>query len=150
MQLKILNAKEMKQIYAALEKQFGFSGKLDYGFLFSERKDRLYIANKEVFEIDLRKINLSSVGMYFGEFKDGEIRLSIEGSQIIGPKATKGVVEIPDYKEWMAGNELEHKGDEKGFVIIKCGDDYLGCGRAGNGKISNFVGKVRRVRLILN
>ncbi len=145
MELKVLNAKELKQITRLLGQQFGFKEKLEHVVMLSG-KDRLYIANREVFSLDFKKLNVSSVGMYFGEMKNDELRLSIEGIQLVGPKATKGVVEIDSYAGWMKGEDVPYAGNEKGFVIIRYKDDFLGCGKVKEGKILNFVGKVRRVK----
>jgi|TARA_B100001964_G_C14169416_1_gene570726 NOL1/NOP2/fmu family ribosome biogenesis protein len=144
--LTILNTREQKPIYSLLKSQFGFSKKLEYAFLLSE-KEKIYIANKEVFEIDMKKLNVSSVGMYFGELRNDELRLSIEGSQLIGSEALKGVVEVDDPTGWMSGLDIPYDGSEKGFVLIKHGDDYLGCGKVVDGKVLNYVGKVRRIHI---
>jgi len=144
--LKILNKKEAKKILSMLEKQWGFKEKPDYAFLETE-KGKIYIANKEIFNLDLSKIKINSVGMYFAEARAG-IRLSIEGSQIVGKKATKNVVELNDKeaKQWLMGIDIDKKADAEDFVILKHGDDFLGSGKATKeGKILNFVPKVRRI-----
>ena len=89
--------------------------------------------------------------MYFCDLENG-IRLSIEGSQIIGPKATKNVVEINDeqVKQWLKGEdlEIEDKNNYSGFVIIKNKNDFLGTGKIKDNKILNYVNKGRRVNII--
>lgn len=146
--LKILNGKEIKRILAMLEKQWGFIEPLDYAFLETE-KSKIYIANKEIFNLDLSKLRINSIGFYFAEVRDG-IRLSIEGSQIVGPKATKNVIELNENekKEWMSGLDLDKETDCTGFVIIKYKDDFLGSGKAtADKRILNYVPKVRRMQL---
>src|SRR3989344_7179948 len=100
-ELKILNNKEIKEIYEMIEKQWGAKIKLDYGFL-KNNKNRVFVISKEISKIDSSKLRLNTVGMYFCEFDRLGIRLSIEGSQIIGPKATKNVVELneEETKKW--------------------------------------------------
>ncbi|MDP6265579.1 MAG: hypothetical protein QGI00_05705, partial [Candidatus Marinimicrobia bacterium] len=92
------------------------------------------------------------IGMYFCETRNDKIRLSIEGSQIVGPKAMKNIVEINSLqvKQWMKGEdlEIENKGDYNGFVIIKHNNDFLGTGKYKDGKVLNYVGKSRRVSII--
>ncbi len=144
--LKILNKKEVKKILSMLEKQWGFKDEMDYAFLQSE-KSRIYIANREIFGLDLSKVKINSYGLYFAEIKSG-IRLSIEGSQIVGPKAAKNVIELSDEeaKEWMSGMDIEKETDARDFVILMHGDDFLGTGKATpEGKILNFVPKTRRI-----
>jgi NOL1/NOP2/fmu family ribosome biogenesis protein len=88
--------------------------------------------------------------MYFCEIDNLGMRLSIEGSQIIGPKATKNILEINDEqtKQWFKGEDLEMNGNFSGFLIIKYKDDFLGTGKYSNGKILNYIHKNRRADLI--
>lgn len=146
-ELKILNNKEIKEIYKLIEKQWGSKIKLDYGFL-KNNKNRVFIISKDISKIDLSKLRLNSVGMYFCEVDDKGIRLSIEGSQIVGPKAAKNIVEIneDETKKWFKGEDLEKEcKDCNGFIILRHKNDFLGTGKYSNGKILNYVGKSRRV-----
>lgn len=146
-ELKILNNKEIKEIYKLIQNQWGVKLKLDYGFL-KNNKNRVFIISKDISKIDISKLRLNSIGMYFCEIDDLGIRLSIEGSQIIGPKATKNVAELNDEeaKRWFKGEILEKEcKDCNGFVILKHNEDFLGNGKYANGRILNYVGKSRRV-----
>ena len=145
-QLKILNSREIKEIYSLIEKQWGAKLKLDCAFL-KNQKNRVFIVNKDISKIDLSKLRINSIGMYFCEADKIGIRLSIEGSQIVGPKATKNIAEINEEqaKKWFKGEDLEIKENYSGFVILKNNDDFLGTGRYKEGKILNYVGKERRI-----
>ncbi len=147
MEGKFLNKKEIKPILQKLEEQFGFTQELQYVF-FKNNKHKVMIINKELAHIDMEKIRINNFGVYMGEIMDSrEVRLSIEGSQIIGPFATKNVVEV-DFetaKRWMYGQDIEGVFDATGFVIVKYGDYFIGCGRYKEGKISNHVPKNRRI-----
>ena len=167
--IKILNNKEIKEILNLIEKQWDAKLNLDYVFLKTE-KEKIYIVNKDISKVDLGKLRINTIGLYFAEVKDNNIRLSIEGSQIIGPKAKKNVLELneKEVKEWMRGNDLErlsfHQPQDggktnlekmrehfdketnlSGFLIIKDKDDYLGCGKRRDGEVLNFIGKARRI-----
>ncbi|NQV09192.1 hypothetical protein HQ529_05050 [Candidatus Woesearchaeota archaeon] len=146
--LKILNSKEVKEILSILKKQFGFESKLDYVFLMNE-KNKIYIANKEVFDINIDNLNINSIGIYFAFMKNKQIRLSIEGSQIIGPVSKKNIVELHDNeaKLWMKGFDLFKTTKNKGFVLIKNNNDFLGCGKQIEDKILNYVPKIRRLKV---
>jgi NOL1/NOP2/fmu family ribosome biogenesis protein len=150
-QLKILNSKEIKEILRLIEKQWNAKLKLNYAFL-KNNKNRIFIVNKDISKIELEKLRINSIGMYFCETRNDKIRLSIEGSQIVGPKAMKNIVEINSLqvKQWMKGEdlEIENKGDYNGFVIIKHNNDFLGTGKYKDGKVLNYVGKSRRVSII--
>ena len=143
--LKILNRKNIKKIIELIKTQWDSDIELDYVFLRNE-KGKIFIVNRDVEKVDLNKVRVNSVGMYFGLMNDNEIRLSIEGSQIVGPNAKKNVLELNDVeaKEWLRGEELL-KSEEKGFMIIKHDDDFLGCGKSTGEKVLNFVSKARRV-----
>ena len=93
--IKILSKKEIKNIKKKLDEQWGFSDDLNFTFLISN-KGRINIVNQEVFDIDDTKLRIDSLGLYFATLIHNELRLSIEGSQIVGPKATKNVFEITD------------------------------------------------------
>ncbi len=149
-ELKILNNKEIKKIYELIEKQWNIKIKLNYGFL-RNNKNRIFLISKDISKIDLSKLRLNSVGMYFCEIDDKGIRLSIEGSQIVGPKAEKNIIELneDEVKKWFKGEDLEKEcKDCKGFVILKNKNDFLGTGKYTNGRILNYVGKTRRISAI--
>ena len=147
LELKILNGKEVKEIYKMIERQWGAKLKLDFGFL-RNNKNRVFIVNRDLSKIDISKLRINSIGMYFCELYGDEIRLSIEGSQIVGPEASKNIVELNDEesRNWLKGNEIEKEcSDCSGFVILKNKKDYLGNGRYSNKRILNYVSKTRRV-----
>src|SRR3989338_5925459 len=148
-ELKFLNSKETKEILKLIEEQWGAKLKLDYAFA-RNSKHRVFIINKDISKIDFSKLRINSVGMYFCDLENG-IRLSIEGSQIIGPEATKNVVEINEeqIKKWMKGEDLEIENKEKcnGFVIIKHENDFLGTGKFKDNRVLNYVSKSRRVSI---
>ena len=149
LELKILNSKEIKEIYKLIESQWGAKIKLDYGFL-RNNKNRIFIINKFISKIDFSKLRLNSVGMYFCEIDDRGIRLSIEGSQIIGAKAAKNVVELneEETRKWFKGEDLEKEcKDCNGFVILKYNNDFLGTGKYTNKRILNYVSKTRRIKV---
>ena len=145
-QLKILNSREIKEILGQIESQWKAKLKLGYAFL-RNNKNRIFIINKDISKIDLSKLRINSIGMYFCEADKIGIRLSIEGSQIVGPKAAKNIVEINEEqaKKWLKGEDLEIKGDYSGFIILKNNGDFLGTGRFREGKILNYIGKERRI-----
>lgn len=149
-ELKILNSKEVKEILKLIENQWNAKLKLNYTFL-KNNKNRVFIVNKDLSKIDFLKLRINSLGMYFCEINNPNIRLSIEGSQIIGPTATKNIVEINEEqtKQWFKGEDLEFKGNYKGFVIIKSNNDFLGSGQYKDGRVLNYISKSRRVNSLI-
>ncbi|HDD04924.1 MAG TPA: hypothetical protein ENF51_00340 [Candidatus Aenigmarchaeota archaeon] len=126
-----------------LKKQFGVE--LDYRFVITG-KGRVWIMNEDVYDYEMNAPVVSK-GLYFGFLEKDGLRLSVDGSQIVGPKAKKNVVEVneKEAKEWLRGFSLE-KQCQKGYVLLKYGRDFIGCGKS-NGKIIwNTVPKERRIR----
>lgn len=148
--LKFLNSKEIKEILKLIKEQWDVELKLDYTFL-KNNKNRIFIVNRDISKIDLSKLRINSVGMYFCEIDKHGIRLSIEGSQIIGKKAVKNVVEINEEqtRQWFKGEDLEIEGNYSGFVILKHNNDFLGSGKYNDSKVFNYVGKSRRVNCVI-
>lgn len=144
--LKILNTREIKNIKKIIKKQWDADPALDYAFLMNG-KGKIFIVNREIGRIDFSKININNLGLYFGELRFDKLRLSIEGSQMVGPFAKKNIINIDDKQaeEWMQGNGIDVKNKNlDGFVIIKHNKDFLGSGKYKKGKILNYVPKERR------
>jgi len=146
-ELKILNNKEIKEVLKLIENQWGAKIRLDYGLL-KNNKNRIFIISKSISKIDTSKLRLNSIGMYFCEIDKQGIRLSIEGTQIVGPKAVKNIVELSEEeaKRWLKGENLEKECKEcGGFIILRHNKDFLGNGKYAHSRILNYVGKARRI-----
>ena len=146
MKLKILNTRQKKDLFLMLKNQFGFSLKLDYVFLRNER-GKVYIISEDMAKIDLNKLKINTMGLYFGEWKGNELRLSLEGAQMIGPTAKENVVELNEglLKLYFSGHDFEMDlGSENRFVILKFREDFVGCCKYKEGKILNFLPKEHR------
>ena len=95
---------------------------------------------------------MERVGAYFAKVINNgmgeKIRLSIEGSQFLKSQITKNILEISDKdaEEWMKGHELYIQTGKREFLIMKNNEDFLGTGKASEGKIGNFIPKNRRLR----
>lgn len=149
MEFKILNKKESLRLLERIKEQFGVKElKLDYGFI--QNKDKIYLISKDINKINYKELRINDIGLYFCSIEKNGIRLSIEGSQLIGNKATKNVVEIFDeeLKYWFNGENLVRK-NLSGFVLIKNKNDFLGCGYAKEGMIINYIPKERRVKELI-
>ena len=145
--LKILNRKAVKEILALIEKQWDAEIDLDCVFL-QDKEGKIFIINKEFAEIDLTKLRVNSMGLYIAQLMPDGIRLSIEGSQLIGLKAKKNILELTEKqaKEWFQGNDIEIKTEMKNYVILKHNKDFLGTGKIKENKILNYIPKSRRLK----
>lgn len=154
-QLKVLNSKETKDIYEKLE-HYGYKGKLEVIFMLSEKKERIYVFTRDLANIDVSKLRIDTMGLYFGTVYDGQLRLTIEGTQIIGPHCTKNIIDVnkKEMQTWLQGEKLQvsqlaqHPGTVEGFVILRYNSDYLGCGKIGGDLILNYIPKTRYIHAL--
>ena len=86
--LKILNTREIKAIRELLIKQFGSALHENYAYLQTE-KDRLFLVNRDIAQIDLDKLKIDRLGLYFAELRPSQIRLSKEGAQLLVNEARR-------------------------------------------------------------
>lgn len=163
----IVNKKEKKEILNLLNQQFGIK---DLPFeILKQGKEKLFaisggINQKIINEID-KVSNIEGIGVYFAKHEEklDLIRLSIEGSQLLGNLGLikKNILELESKKEfenWMAGQEIQTEEfqnlkkqvqDKEGFVVIRYKQDFLGIGKISKhkDKIGNFIPKNRRLKL---
>lgn len=146
MKLEILNTKQIKEIKNLIKEQWGCDFRTELAFLLSS-KSKVYLVNRDIARIESSKLRIEVIGLYFGELKNEELRLSIEGSQMIGPLAKKNVVELDERESrtWLKGYDLEKEARAEGFAILKYDNDFLGTGKVKDKKILNFVPKNRRI-----
>ena len=147
--MKIIYASEKKHLLKQLNKQFGIE-KLPYLLLkFGEDKIRVYsgdLSTEELRVLDAN-LNIENIGLYFAkEEKDG-IRLTLDGIQIIKEQITKNILELTDQQaeDWLKGKDLDIKAD-RGFLILKNNNEFIGCGKSTGERIANFVPKERRIK----
>jgi NOL1/NOP2/fmu family ribosome biogenesis protein len=143
---EILNKKEKEGIVSVLNEQFGVSSIGDF-ILIKSGKGKLWLTNREVLKTDFSKMRVETIGFRFGKIENDGIRLSIEGSQLVGKKATKNVVEINNEQlfMWLRGFDLDIPCESK-YVLLKHGNDFIGCGKKKSDGILNFIPKERRIR----
>jgi len=148
--LKIFSQKEKENIIEKLKQQFGVT-KVN-GIFVQRGTERLFlfqgtITQKQIHNLE-RTIPIERVGIYFGKFQNSEVRLSIEGVHLLKNQITKNIFELNKEQTelWMKGNELEIQTGKKSFLIMKYKNDFLGCGKASELKIGNFIPKSRRLK----
>jgi len=153
MNIKPLNRKETNKILEQLGNEYGLdaAGILidNYTFFLSE-KNKIYIIDNKIKELPLDNLKINSLGLYICELNRDRIRLSIEGSQIIGRNATKNMYEVDDAtaRLWLKGNDIECNIEFDGFVIVKCKSDFMGSGKYSGGKLFNYIPKIRRIMAV--
>jgi len=87
-------------------------------------------------------------GVYFGRVESDGIRLSIEGSFLVGPGATRNVVRLDDERarRYLTGENVGITGGIHGWVIVAWRDYFLGSAKAKDGRLINYIPKERRLR----
>jgi len=150
--IHILSNQETKEILSKLNEQFGIQ-KIP-GRLIKIGKERIFLFNGDFLDEQIKNLEkivfIEKIGIYIGAIflPTGEIRLSIEGTQIFKDQITKNLFEINEEKfgNWMQGEELNIKTGLRGIIVIKYKNNFLGCGKASENKIGNFIPKSRRLR----
>ena len=145
--LKFLNRKETKPILKLIGEQWGAEAELDYFFV-KNNNNKIFIVSRKISEIEFERLRINSLGLYLGELAKDGFRLSIEGSQIIGPSAKKNIADInnDELRKWLKGEDLEKETAAEGYAILRHEGDFVGCGKVKENKILNFVPKARRVK----
>lgn len=145
--MNFLNTREKKKLLEQLSKQFGIRNlKLDY--IFFKTKDKIYILSNDYKNLDDNTLRINSLGLYFARIHPEGIRLSIEGSQLIGKLSTQNIIELnkTQIKEWVQGFNIKINKEGNSFVLIKHNNDFFGCGKLKDNKVINHVPKPRRIK----
>ena len=148
--LKILSKKEKAELATQLEKQFGI--KNAEGIFLMRGQERIFLFQGSLTEKQIKELEnvvpVERVGVYFGKNINGQIRLSIEGTQMLKNQITKNIFELDDkqIELWMKGQEVLIETGKNDFLVMKYKDNFLGCGKASEKKITNFIPKNRRLR----
>ncbi|MCL5018330.1 MAG: hypothetical protein M1416_01010 [Candidatus Pacearchaeota archaeon] len=150
--LKFFNKQEKEKFIKKLNEQFGIK---DIPFSIAKLgSERIIIfsgdvSEKEILGLD-RVARIEGIGLYFAKIdeKTQDIRLSIEGVQLVAKQITKNIFELDEKtaEQWMMGQDLNMTTGKKGFYIMKFKDDFLGTGKISAEKISNFIPKSRRLK----
>ncbi|MEM3154179.1 MAG: hypothetical protein QW165_01255 [Candidatus Woesearchaeota archaeon] len=140
-------SRELKHFFKLVEEQYGAVPKVFETLAFIQGKEKIYVINRNIEKVNLKNLKVNSIGLYIAEVKNKQLRLSIEGSQLIGPSAKKNICELTkeELRKWFMGQDIKVEGLYEGFVILKHGDDYVGSGKFKEGYILNFVPKARRL-----
>ncbi|MBN1792639.1 hypothetical protein JW826_03060 [Candidatus Woesearchaeota archaeon] len=158
--LKFLNSKERRDFLSRLESLYGFRGDLP-GHLLLGGKEKVYLLGDSdlIREGKDRELRIDRAGIKIGTESLGGVRLNIEGSQILGPRCSKHVLEIdashlgPLVKGedfLLSDDELSQVKDEKGLFLLRLRGDFLGSAVVKDGKLLNHLSKNRRVKNLNN
>jgi NOL1/NOP2/fmu family ribosome biogenesis protein len=148
--IQILNQKQIQESYRSLKEQFGID-KIP-GRIMKLGEEKLFLFTGDATDEEIKKLEnivpVERLGVYFAKIIKEDVKLSIEGSQILKEQIKNNIFELNDEQaeKWMMGQELNLKSGKRGFVVMKYQDNFLGCGKASEEKISNFIPKMRRLK----
>jgi len=142
--LRFLNKKETKSILKKIKEYYGDTFSIEHIYSITP-ENKIFIISKEFSNFRFDRLKINTLGLYIAKLEKDGIRLSIEGSQIIKP--TKNILELnqEQSKNWLNGQQLEIKSDEKGYKVIKLGNDFLGTGKLTENRLINYIPKYRRI-----
>ena len=148
--IQILTPLTTNWIEKSLREQFGIEE--INGKMLKLGEEKLFLFTGDASDNEIKTLEkivpVERIGVYFAKVVHEDIKLSIEGTQILKNQIKKNIFEVDETqaREWMEGSELNVKTGKKGFVAIKYKDNFLGCGKASEEKIGNFVPKMRRLK----
>lgn len=132
-----------KEIIKKINERFGTN--VNFSTLFY-KGNQIYLYTGEIIGIKAYSIGLN-IGKYVDEFVP-----TIEGAQLIKPK--KNFFNVRSDEEalkWIKGEDITNVQNidcERGYVIVKRGEDILGCGLYDEKVIRNRLAKNRKIRSI--
>lgn len=132
--------------------RFGVSKEVFRNYTFRESGERVHIMSPDIADKDLSGLRIRGTGIVFGRFfkKEAKIKPTTNMLQIFGKFATKNVVELTgeEKEQYLRGFDIDRElGAENGYVIVKHGQDVLGCGLYVNGSLKNQIPKAKRLPL---
>jgi NOL1/NOP2/fmu family ribosome biogenesis protein len=143
-----------KEFLGYLEERFGIGKDSFSGFSFHETPDKIYIMSADIPQNDLNGLRIVQTGIVAGRIfdKGGKFKPTTNFLQIFGKFAVKSIVQLSEKEkeDFVRGLDIENKtaeGVENGYVIVKFGNDVLGCGIYSEGNIKNQIPKARRLAL---
>ena len=126
----------------------------DFEF-FVTAKEKVWVTTKKA-KIMVKKLpNPIYMGLMIGKLKtNNKIKLSIEGSQLIGNEANKNIIEIENCTDYIFGGDpiivRKISVENHSFPLVKCSNYYLGSvGYISENKVINLFPTSRR-KLVKN
>jgi len=145
-----LRKREENKIKEMLLENYGFSIPSDWR-LYYLGADRVWVLKDEFFEFPLEKLNVEVMGFYLCYFDFKILRLSFNGSQIVGKSATKNVLDISvkEAEELIRGFDIDKVTNmEAEYLILRTPVGIIGVGKNHKTKILCQINKNRRIRNI--
>ncbi len=136
-----------------MEAQFGCFLRKDYAYLMNA-KNKLFVVNKDLARIDIDRLRIDRIGLYFAEVKENHVRLSKEGAALLVRECEEvtNIVSLSkdEVLTYFTGENLtKDLGSEKKLIILEYDGNTLGCAQYKEGIILNFLPKMHRGTVIV-
>jgi len=132
--MELLAKRDLKKLI----KPFGIKPK----GTFLKKKNKVFLVSDSINQFKEEDFKTITAGLYIGKIEPFGFRLTIEGTQLLRPE--ENVLQV-DNLDWLEGKDVITNKKFQGCVAIKYKDDFLGSGLYSQGKIKNFVPKIRRI-----
>jgi NOL1/NOP2/fmu family ribosome biogenesis protein len=148
MNIQFIKSNEKREIIEKLNEQYGITD-LPY-LLIQTGKEKTRVFSGSLSKEEMMKLGevarVEIIGSYFLK-EEGLYRLSFDAPLMLKEQITKNVVEITleQLADWIRGNDLQMEAPQ-GVVVLKCGEDFFGCGKSNGKTIYNYIPKDRRLK----
>lgn len=150
--MKILNKKEIGEIEGLIRDVYGAEDCLkNFVVLKTGKEEKIWVASKKIFELELEALRINSIGFYFGRIDRGKLRMSIEGAGIVGPKAKKNIAELDENSIWdyirgfdVTPSSLKNT-EENSYVLVKYEKSWIGVAKLADEQLFNVLPKSRKI-----
>ena len=149
--LKILNTREKKDLFKEINEQYGIEKSILDKYEYLERSDKIWLTTRCALSKDLSDLKMEGIGMLFAR-RSATLKLTTNAIQLFGKHATKNILELDnaDAQNYLRGLDLENISSREKFissyVIVKFGNDYLGCAIYKDNRVKNQLPKQRRIK----
>ena len=143
-----LRKREIDQVKELLLGNYGFSMPNSWK-LYYLGKSKVWVLKEEFFDLPLERFNVETMGFYLCHFEHDIFRLSIQGAQIVGKKASKNILDISLKEAWelIRGFDIDKEtGLEATYIILKSPVGIIGVGKNHKTKVLCQIKKNRRIR----
>ncbi|HIH11050.1 TPA: hypothetical protein HA241_02585 [Candidatus Woesearchaeota archaeon] len=155
--ITFLNSKEIRHCKQQLLDQFGHAFTGEFVYVCNDN-NRIFIVTPDLAKINLRNLIIDKIGLYLGEQKEHEFRLSKEGAQFLALDAQQQnaslknviILNSTELKQYFRGLDIPKDcGAESKMVLLQFESDIIGCAKYKEGIILNFMPKIHRGEVIV-
>jgi len=152
--MKLLSPRERKFLENRLKGLYGVEEGFNDLVLIKCGRGRIRATTKETLELASRLRGIQQIGLYVMKISNGDISLSVEGSQLLNDEIKENVIELDEeqVEKWMKAIPIKTETTYHGrYVIGKFNRLYLGSARVSrNGLLYPQIPKWRRIPIAKN